>query len=260
MNIQEKPGLKVATEGFVAVVTMARPPHNSISQEMARDLADTLQALDLDETIRCVVLAAEGRSFCAGADLSSAFENIEESIASTKRFYAEVVRLHQSRKPIVAAVQGAAIGAGVGMALLADFRVASLGARFAVNFVKIGFHPGFGLTHTLPLLVGRQNARRMFLTGQRLKAEEALAMGLVDSVVPPEQLIDTAMQLARDISENAPLAVQSTRATLRGELAAAVRRQIAHEYAEQAELMKTDDFLEGVAAVRERRAGNFTGR
>lgn len=260
MTIAEKPGIQVSTDGQVAIVTMMRPPHNTVSLEVARDLADTFEELDSTSDIRSLVLAAEGKSFCAGADLSNAFQNVEESIASTKRFYNEVVRLHANRKPIVAAVQGPAIGAGVGMTLIADFRIASPEARFAANFVKLGFHPGYGLTHTLPNVIGAQNARMLLLTGRRLKAEEALTIGLVDRVVDAAELRAAAVALAAEIAENAPLAVQSTRATLRGSLAESVRRQLEHEFARQTELMTTADFAEGVAAVRERRPGKFVGR
>jgi enoyl-CoA hydratase/carnithine racemase len=260
MTVTEKPGIQVSIDGYVALVTMIRPPHNTVSLEVARDLADTFEELDGVNDVRSIVLAAEGKSFCAGADLSNAFQDVEESVASTKRFYDEVVRLHTNQKPVVAAVQGPAIGAGVGMTLIADFRIASPEARFATNFVKLGFHPGYGLTHTLPALVGAQNARMMLLTGRRLKAEEALAIGLVDHVVEQSHLRAAAIALAAEIAENAPLAVQSTRATLRAGLASSVRRQLDHEFSRQTELMKTADFAEGVASVRERRPGKFVGR
>src|SRR5690606_4453570 len=122
-------------------------------------------------------------------------------------------------KPIVVAVQGAAVGAGLGLALVGDFRVAAPEARFTANFVKLGFHPGFGLTHTLPLLIGQQRANLMFLTGRRIKPDEALAWGLVDQVCEAPVLLPTAQALAREIAENAPLAVVATKKTLRGDLA-----------------------------------------
>jgi enoyl-CoA hydratase/carnithine racemase len=160
----------------------------------------------------------------------------------------------------VAAVQGAAVGAGLGLALIADFRVAAPEARFAANFTKLGFHPGFGLTHTLPRLIGQQAAAHMFLTGGRYDASEALRMGLVDEITDQENLLPTALKLAAEIAENAPLAVRSTRKTLRADLAAAVRKATDNEFAEQQWLMKTDDFKEGVKSVTERRPGDFKGR
>ncbi|MCA3708482.1 MAG: enoyl-CoA hydratase/isomerase family protein, partial [Phenylobacterium sp.] len=174
--------------------------------------------------------------------------------------YTQAVRLFSVETPIVAAVQGAAVGAGLGLALVADFRIASPEARFTANFVKLGFHPGFGLTHTLPRVIGEQRANLMFLTGRRVKPEEALAWGLVDEVVPQADLLDAAKALAAEIAENAPLAVVATRKTLRAGLAAAVRAQTDHEHGQQTILRATEDFAEGVRAVAERRPGNFKGR
>jgi len=176
------------------------------------------------------------------------------------RLYEMAWRLFRSNTPVVAAVQGAAVGAGLGLALAADFRVAAPEARFTANFVKLGFHPGFGLTHTLPRLVGAQRAELMFLTGRRLKAEEALAWGLVDEVVPAEELRAAALRLAQEIAENAPLALTATRGTLRAGLAEAVRAATLREHYEQSGLRLTEDYAEGLRAVAERRAGNFVGR
>src|SRR5262245_44914830 len=224
-----------------------------------RDLADAREGRDRDGATRAVVLATEGKVFCAGADLSGRASEVGLDARTSNPLYEQAVRLYSTELPIVAAVQGAAIGAGLGLALVADFRVAAPEARFAANFVKLGFHPGFGITHTLPRLIGIQRASLMCLTGRRIKADEALDFGLVDQVAPAEELRAAALQLAGEIAENAPLAVQATRATLRAELAAAVKSQTAQEFVQQAALRKTADFAEGVRAVQERRAGRFTG-
>ncbi|MEJ0026606.1 MAG: enoyl-CoA hydratase/isomerase family protein [Rhizomicrobium sp.] len=246
--------------GHVAVLTIDRPPHNHVTVDLMRDLADALDHIDAEPELRASVLTSAGKSFCAGADLVSpsglANPNAKQGINA---LYVEAVRLFSVRKPIVAAVQGAAVGAGLGLALVADFRVAAPEARFSANFVKLGFHPGFGITHTLPRIVGAQRAALMCLTGRRIKAEEALAWGLVDEVVPLDELRAAALRLAREIAEAAPLAVQATRATLRRELAEHVKAQTDHEFAEQSVLRRTADFAEGVRAVAERRAGRFTG-
>src|SRR5690606_21198522 len=122
------------------------------------------------------------------------------------------------------------------------------------------FHPGFGLTHTLPRLIGHGRAELMFLTSRRVKADEALAWGLADQVVNLGELRDAAFSLAREIAENAPLAIVATRKTLRGDLAKAVREATNREFVEQAWLRKTEDFKEGIRSVNERRLGNFKGR
>ena len=252
--------ITVSKSGFVATVTIDRPPNNHVSVPLMRDLSDILEGLDKDPEVRATVLAAAGKAFCAGADLVSSDGIGGTGMSGINELYTQAVRLFSVEKPIVAAVQGAAVGAGLGLALVADFRVAAPEARFAANFVKLGFHPGFGLTHTLPRLIGEQRAELMFLTGRRVKAEEGLAWGLVDEVVPLERLLTTAQDLAGEIAENAPLAVVATRKTLRGKLAAAVRSQTDHEHAQQTILRATDDFAEGVRAVQERRPGNFKGR
>jgi enoyl-CoA hydratase/carnithine racemase len=250
----------IARNGFVATVTIDKPPINAVSVDLMRDLADALELLDKDGVTRAVVLATAGKVFCSGADLSNRTSEGPIPERSINPLYDQAVRLFSSELPIVAAIQGAAIGAGLGLSLIADFRVAAPEARFAANFTKLGFHPGFGLTYTLPRLIGRQNAAMMFLTGERYDASEALEMGLVDDLVDLPRLLGRAQTMAATIAENAPLAVRSTRKTLRGDLAAAVRAATDHEFSEQQWLMKTDDFKEGVKAVSERRAGDFKGR
>ena len=224
-----------------------------------RDLADAFEAIDAQQELRCSVLAAAGRSFCAGADLTASISEGGLRQDGIGALYDQAVRLFSARKPIVAAIQGPAIGAGLGLALVADFRVAAPEARFSANFVKLGFHPGFGITHTLPRLIGTQKATLMCLTGRRFKPDEALAFGLVDEVVPTQQLRDAALKLASEIAENAPLAVQAARATLREELAAQVKAQTTKEFVAQSALRTTADFAEGVRAVNERRPGKFIG-
>ncbi|CAN5269240.1 enoyl-CoA hydratase/isomerase family protein [soil metagenome] len=247
----------VTKNAFVAVVEIDKPPHNHVSVELMTELADALEALDADPDCRAILLCSAGKNFCAGADLARPIPGAAQSETGNP-LYVQAVRLFSTKKPIVAAVQGSAVGAGLGLAVVADFRVATPDARFTANFVKLGFHPGFGLTYTLPRLIGGQRASLLFQTGRRIKADEALAWGLVDEIA--EDARAAAMRIAVEIAENAPLAVQSTRLTLRGDIGAAVKAQTDHEHAEQAWLRKTDDFAEGVRAVSERRPGAFTGR
>jgi enoyl-CoA hydratase/carnithine racemase len=258
--MKEKYGeVSFTREGHVAVLEIDRPPHNHVSVELMRDLANALIDIDEERDLRVTVLCSAGKSFCAGADLTAPSGVGGPQGQAINPLYDEAVRLFSAKKPIIAAVQGAAVGAGLGLALIADFRVASPEARFTANFVKLGFHPGFGITHTLPRVIGTQKAELMCLTGRRLKGDEALAWGLVDELVPADKLRGAALALAQEIAENAPLAIQSTRATFRAELAAAVRKQTDHEFIEQSWLRKTKDFAEGVKAVNERRPGKFVG-
>jgi enoyl-CoA hydratase/carnithine racemase len=246
--------------GLVVIVQLHRPPHNYFDAALIEDLACACEAADNDPGIRAILLCAEGQSFCAGASFSGREEGASFVEDTASRLYEAGARLFDVATPIVAAVNGAAIGGGLGLALAADFRVATPQSRLSANFVKIGIHPGFGLTVTLPRLIGEQRAALMLLTGRRLDGETALAIGLVDELAPPDHLRDRAFALAEEIAGNAPLAVVSTRKTLRGDLAGQVRRRTAHERHEQGRLMETEDYREGVRAVAERRAGRFQAR
>jgi enoyl-CoA hydratase/carnithine racemase len=249
----------VSIEGHVAVITFDRRPNNHVSVESMRDLADAMFDIDATTDLRVSVLTTAGKVFCAGADLVSPGGVGAEGMQGINPLYVEAVRLFSAKKPIVAAVQGAAVGAGLGLALVADFRVAAPEARFTANFVKLGFHPGFGITYTLPRLIGEQRAALLCMTGRRITGEQAFDWGLADVLAPLDELQAAAMRLAHEIADNAPLAVQSTRATFRTGVAEAVKKQTDHELIEQSWLRKTKDFAEGVRAVNERRTGNFVG-
>jgi enoyl-CoA hydratase/carnithine racemase len=260
MTIRSRYGdVALDRDGHVAVLEIDRPPHNHVDVKLIHDLANAFNDIDGEKILRASVLAAAGKNFCAGADLAAPQGATDGGRENVGALYLEAVRLFEVRKPIVAAIHGAAVGAGLGLALVADFRLAAPEARFVANFVKLGFHPGFGITHTLPRLIGAQRASLMCLTGRRVKGAEARDWGLVDGIVPLEGLRNAALALAREIAENAPLAVEATRATLRQGLAAAVKRQTDAELTLQTTLRATVDFAEGVRAVAERRAGNFIG-
>lgn len=168
------------------------------------------------------------------------------------------VRLFRTRKPVVAAVQGAAIGGGLGVALAADFRFVTSSARLSANFAQFGFHHGFGLSVTLPRLVGVQRASDLLYTGRRVSGDEAVALGLADRLAGDDELASAVAAYAASIASSAPLAVESIRATLRRGLADSVAEATEHELSEQLRLRKTNDFAEGVRATAERRAANFT--
>lgn len=249
-------------QDHVVTLEIQRPPHNFFDHALIRDLADALRDIDATPEARVVLLCAQGKSFCAGADFSNRRASVLDDSTPRGRnpLYEEAVRLFSNRKPVVAAIQGAAIGGGFGLAIFADFRIACPESRFGANFVKLGIHPGFGLTYTLPRLIGEQRAAEMFMTGERVDGETALRWGLVDRLVPAESLRAEAMAFARSIAVNAPLAVQSTRLTLRREMAARVEEQTDREGAEQSWLARTEDHKEGVRSVAAREPGNFKAR
>jgi enoyl-CoA hydratase/carnithine racemase len=247
--------------GFVALVEIQRAPNNFFDQALIASLADAFAELDEDNGTRAIVLASEGKHFCAGANFSGPRDRDSGAPGEHKRnpLYEEAVRLFSNKKQVIAAVQGAAVGGGFGLAMFPDFRVGCLESRFTANFVKLGFTPGFGLTHVLPRVIGQQAASNLFYTGRRIGGEEALELGILDRLVPQSEVREAAISYAREIAENAPLALMSVRNSMRGDLAAAVRAATDHESYEQYVLQKTSDHKEGVKAVAERRPGNFTG-
>jgi len=247
----------VLCDGWVAEVEIERPPNNFFDLALVRQLAEVLELLDADSRCRAVVLCSAGKHFCAGANFAD--RSRATPAADGRHLYDEAVRLFEAQTPIVAAVQGAAIGGGLGLALVADFRVAAPGARFSANFARLGFHHGFGLSVTLPDVVGLSRALELLYTGVRMTGEQALSIGLCDRLVPLDQLRASAHAFAREIAASAPLAVRSIRATMRGTLAARVRDATAHERKEQERLQQTADFREGVRAARERRMPTFHG-
>lgn len=237
----------------VAVVRLCRPPSNYFDATLLADLHRALSWADADGA-RAVVLASEGRHFCAGMDFGS-----KGRFAGTE-IYEQGANLFATRLPIVAAVSGAAVGGGLGLALVADFRVASPSTRFWANFTRLGLHHGFGITVTLPAVVGQQLSHELLLTGRRVDGAEAARIGLADRLVDESALEPEAHRLAAEIASAAPLAVRATRATLRGDLADRARAAMKRELEQQSLLVRTEDFAEGTRAARERRPPTFTGR
>ena len=264
MGTSEELGLDVVD--FVATVEIRRPPHNFFDMQLIKALADLFEELDDDPDCRAIVLAAQGKSFCAGANFGDGSALAPDGsipgrtgASATEHLYLEAVRLFRTQKPVVGAIHGAAVGGGLGLALVPDFRVTCPEARFSANFTKLGFHPGFGLTVTLPELIGRTNAALMFYTSRRVKGDEAHQMGLADVLVPLDQVRSAAQALAREIAGCAPLGVVATRATMRAGMADRIAVATKHELTEQTRLRRTQDFKEGIQATAERREPQFRG-
>ncbi len=250
----------IERDGRVLVVELQRPPHNHFSVAMVEAVADALEAGARDVAVGAAVLVAQGRSFCAGADFSGGGDGRLGAGSSTERLYAAAARLCGVDLPWVAAVHGPAIGGGLGLALTANLRVTCAEARFAANFVRLGIHQGFGLSVTLPELLGPSRAALVLLTGRRFHGDEATALGLADLCVPEADVRSSALALAHEIAAGAPLAVRAINRTLRAGLADRVRQATRLEAEEQARLGATADAAEGIASVLERRPGQFVGR
>ncbi len=253
--------LHITSHGHVTQVDLCRPPHNFFDHALIRQLADVFEQLDANPECRAIVLAAQGSSFCAGANFNDPNESVSRDSGGTMNpIYQEALRIYACRKPIVVAVHGPAIGGGLGVALVGDFRIGCEEARFSANFTRLGFHPGFGLSVTLPRLVGLQAAQRLFYIGERINGRQALEMGLVDELVPKDQVLQRALDLAQDIALSAPMALESVRATMRQGLVEQLRAAVIRESSEQYQQFKTEDFKEGVRAMTERRPPQFQRR
>lgn len=254
--------LNVTRQGHIAEIVFSNPPNNHANVALLREIGEALLRLDTEPEVRAIVLASDGKAFCAGADLVGGEGGGVGGAGDdpVREFYDQALRIYEAEKPVVAAIQGAAVGAGLGLAVSADFRVAAPEARFVANFTRLAFHPGFALSTTLPRLLGQQKAALMLLTSRRVKGEEALAMGLADELVPLPDVRAAAHRMAAEIAEGGPLGVTATRRTLRRGLYEAVRDALEHEHAEQWKLRTTADHREGILSVAERRPGRFEGR
>jgi enoyl-CoA hydratase/carnithine racemase len=253
----------VSLDGHVATVEIRRPPNNFFDNALIAQIGEAFERFDAEPQCRAIVLAAEGKAFCAGADFSKRPETgsaTEAEGSGAKHLYKEALRLFRNKKPIVAAVHGPAVGGGLGLALVADFRVTCAEARFSANFNRMSFHPGFGLTTTLPRLVGPQQAALLFYTGRRIPGDEAVRIGLADVLVPFADVRNAAVALATEIAQSGPIAVMSTRETLRRGLADRIESSTERELVEQDWQRRTADFKEGVKAMGERRLPKFSGR
>jgi enoyl-CoA hydratase/carnithine racemase len=237
----------------VAEVELHRPPANYFDAALLASVVEAIAWTDAHGG-RAVVLCSEGRHFCAGLDFGSTDRPEPEALAT---LYGTARRLIDGPLPLVAAVQGAAVGGGLGLALAADFRVAATSSRFTANFARLGFHQGFGISLTLPAVVGRQVALELLTTGKRIDGSAALAIGLVDRIDDDPRA--GAHALAEEIAGSAPQAVRSIRRTLRSDLVARFGDVADHERTEQLRLMGTADFREGIAASLARRDPEFTG-
>jgi 2-(1,2-epoxy-1,2-dihydrophenyl)acetyl-CoA isomerase len=242
-------------EDYTAYIKINRPPHNFFDTKLISQIADILEAMDKEKQCRSIILFSEGKNFCAGADFSKSNFTNEENIYED--LYKQAIRLFRTNKPIIALIQGAAIGGGLGVALSADFRVTCKEARFSANFGKLGFHQGFGTTITLPRVVGNQKAKLMLLTSKRISGDEAYNMGLVDYLVERSELMNKAQELSNEINSSGPLGIKSIRKTLNKGLAEEIEKIVKLEAREQNILRDTKDFKEGINASINRRQPMF---
>ena len=259
--------LLVDRDGAVATVRLNNPAKlNALSDTLTRELVDALAALKDDQAVRAVVLTGEGRGFCSGADLGG----MEQEYRGGGRArptdllddgYAKIVRLIvDSPKPVIAAVNGVATGAGLSLALACDLRVASAAATFSMAFVRIGLVPDSGASYFLPRIVGAATALELSITGERIDAERALSIGLVSRVVPAESMPNEAATLAAELAALPTRAIGLTKQLLRDAASLPLDEALALESRVQDEATRTDDHREGVLAFLDKRTPEFRGR
>ncbi len=252
--------IEVSVEGDVAFIALARPDaRNAMSVEMGRQLSEAVASVARSPA-RAVVISGKGAVFSAGGDFGFLEERLrstaEENRVAMLRFYEAFLSVRTLPQPTIAALHGAAIGAGLCFAMGCDLRVAAEGTKLSVNFVKLGLHPGMGATWLLPRLVGPARAAELLMTGRQIEAAEALRIGLVNEVVPADRVLERAREVAREIASAGPVAVRQVKESLR---APGLEQALEVEARAQAVSYATKDLAEGVAAARERRAPKFSG-
>jgi enoyl-CoA hydratase len=248
----------------VALITLNRPERgNSVVPELAADLIHALTALDADHSVRVLVITGAGKQFCAGADLVEFKRYLENDHARTQEpynarvLYPVTLRLVSSRLPVIAAINGGATAGGLDFALACDIRIASTAAKLGETYIKLGLAPGNGGSYFLPRLVGSGMAAELALTGDIIDAQRALAIGLVNQVVEPDELVATAVALAARIAERPRLAIEATKQQLRQSWHMDLASTMNASFWTVAALTYSDDLREGVNAGLEKRTPRY---
>jgi len=261
--------LRYQTEGAVVTITLDRPEaRNAYSSAMVTSLVAALDAAEADSAVRCIVITGEGKSFHAGGDLKAmrdASGMFEGGPIALRRQYVDGIqrvprRLAACDKPIIAAINGAAIGAGLDLACMCDLRVAAKGAKMGSTFVKVGLVPGDGGAYFLARVVGFSRALELVLTGRIVDTDEALRIGLVTDVVERDELLPTATKLAQTIAANAPLAVQMTKRAAYRSWDADVDTALELAATYQGMVQNTEDHKRAVEAILGKTTAEFVGR
>lgn len=247
-------------EEAVALVRLNRPEaRNALNMELRRQLAETFQDISADSEIRCVVLTGDETAFAAGADIRDMADTtaVDMYLRHTERLWRAVA---DCRQPVVAAVNGYALGGGLELALHADIIVAGQGAKLGQPEVRVGIMPGAGGTQRLVRAVGKYRAMRLTLTGEIIGADEAFAMGLVSKVVPDAEVLDEALATARTIAKLPPLAVEQIKEVVIHGPDASLEGALLMERKALQLLFASEDKVEGMRAFLEKRKPSFSGR
>ncbi len=255
--------IRIERDDQVGVLTLDRPErHNAFDDEMAEAYADAMDELIADDGVRCILMRAEGKSFCSGRDVADLGRRArqESDFSFVRRHQDYRLRHLDAPKPIVAAVQGYALGRGMEMALSADIRISATDAQFALPEILYGILPDTGGTQTLTALVGGARAKYMVMTGRQIDARTALAWGLVDFLAEPPRLDAEARALAKEIAAKPPIALAMAKQLIDQLDGDRIRRGVRGELLAQTALFRTEDYAEARAAQRDKRAPKYRGR
>lgn len=247
-------------EGGVRILTLNRPDRlNAINFQLAQDLYNVLDEIDQDEEARTVILTGAGRGFCAGADIKEMADPNAKRLPVGVR-YTFFNKLEDLGKPIIAAINGPCNGGGLELALCCDFRIASEAANFGLGEVKLGIIPAGGGTARLPRLIGPAKAKEFLYFGNRVGAQQAYEMGLVNKVVPPEELMTEAKNWATELAERPPLSLKMLKHCVNLGMQMDLLSAIDYESKCAGILRNTEDHMEGVKAFVEKRKPVFKGK
>jgi enoyl-CoA hydratase/carnithine racemase len=255
----------VERDGGVVTLTLNRPDvRNAMTVELTDAFTDAVASVRGDPDVRCVVVTGAGKAFCAGGDLSWVQPGPDADVpsirAKMRAFYPRFLVIRSLDVPTIAAVNGAAIGAGLCVAMACDLRIAAQDAKLSTAFLRLGMHPGMAATYLLTRLVGTARAAELFFTARTIDGTEAERLGLVNRAVPQDRLREEAAALAGEIAANAPIPMGMTKRALYLAERADLETMLEYEGLAQPITMATADLLEGLAAAKEKRAPRFEGR